>query len=103
MSNERRGLMTLIKVAPIVGLVYIFAIIVLWRMPSHAANVVAFFMLCAFILWSLALTVVMAVIYNKQKATLNEATKKVMRIMMIVAPCMVVAQCVIAYLVFYPW
>ena len=103
MSDERKGLMTLIKVAPIVGLAYITAIIVLWRMPSHAANVVAFFMLCAFILWSIALTVAMAVIYNKQKATLNGQTKNLIKIMMVVAPFMIVAGGVIAYLVFYPW
>ena len=103
MSDERKGLMTLIKVAPIVGLAYITAIIVLWRMPSHAANVVAFFMLCAFILGSIALTVAMAVIYNKRKATLNGQTKNLIKIMMVVAPFMIVAGGVIAYLVFYPW
>ena len=103
MSNERKGLMTLIKIAPIVGLVYIIAIFGLRISSSHAAHVVAFFMVCAFLLWSIALTVAMAVIYNKRKATLNEQTKNLIKIMMVVAPFMIVAGGVIAYLVFYPW
>ena len=103
MSNERKGLMTLIKVAPVVMLTYIITIFVLRETSSHGAHVVAFFMGCAFALWFIALAVILAVVYNKQKAGLNEQTKKLIRIVLIAMPFMILAYCVLTYFLLYPW